>query len=109
MSAYKDIIITTIIKSPRANKKWMFVFEYTINGVMHKKTVHFGHPAYSDYTIHKDYKRMLRYQTRHAGDNLDDPFSAGSLSWYVLWTSPTFEGGLRNYLKRFNIKNKAQK
>ena len=98
--------MTTIIniqKSPNKQKKWMITFKKADGTLL---SVHFGANGYDDYTIHKDPDRMRRYQARHKNDNIDDPFSAGALSWYILWSDPTFEGGLRNYLKRFNIKNK---
>jgi hypothetical protein len=47
-------------RSSKADKKWMV----TIDG---KKTIHFGQAGASDYTIHKDASRMVRYVRRHGG------------------------------------------
>ena len=46
---------------------------------------------------------MRNYQARHKKDNLDDKFSAGALSWYLLWTSPSKQQATRNYEKRFDV------
>ncbi len=67
------------------------------------KNVSFGARGYEDYTMHKDKERMKRYQARHKNDNLDDPLSPGSLSWYILWTSTSIKQGIENYRRRFNL------
>jgi hypothetical protein len=94
------IILMSIEPSERLNKKWKVIFKTSY----HKnKTVHFGDNRYHDYTQHKDDKRAELYRARHRNDNLDDPMSAGSLSYYILWSSPDFKQGLRNYINHFNI------
>ena len=50
--------------------------------------VDFGSPAYDNYTIHRDARRKQQYQQRHKNDRLNDPYSAGFWSWYVLWNTP---------------------
>ena len=71
------------------------------------KTVHFGAKGYEDYTIHKDPVRAERYRTRHAKDLLTEAaqtgMSPGALSYYVLWTSPSLEQGIRNYKKHYHL------
>ena len=99
MILYTMIRLIDISRSLRKGKKWAFSF--LVDG--HKRTVHFGSSEYEDYTIHKDPNRMRLYQLRHIHDNLNDPFSPGALSWYVLWTSPDFQTGVKNYLNRFHI------
>lgn len=47
----------TIHTSNRKNKK----LKVKVNG----KWVHFGHPDYSDFTIHEDEDRRIRYLKRH--------------------------------------------
>lgn len=61
-------------------------------------TVHFGLRGYSDYTIHQDRARMLRYLTRHrsretwtrAGNK-----TAGFWSRWLLWSRPSFRAALK--------------
>lgn len=91
--------LVKIVKSNNAAKKYDAVFD--INGKT--RTVSFGAKGYSDYTIHKDPERMKRYRSRHQSDNLKDPLSPGALSWYVLWSSPTLEGGISNYRSAFKL------
>lgn len=40
---------------------------------------------YKDYN-HNDIIRRDRYRKRHIHDNLDNPYSAGFLSWKFLWS-----------------------
>ena len=53
------------------------------------KKVAFGAKGYSDYTKHRDRARREQYRSRHRNDRIDDPFSAGFWSWYVLWGDST--------------------
>jgi hypothetical protein len=99
---YPNIIIILMSLEPSniKNKKWKAVFKTSY----HKhKTVHFGLKNAQDYTIHKDPNRAELYRARHRNDNLDDPMSPGSLSYYILWSSPDFRQGLINYINHFNI------
>lgn len=82
-----------ISKSKRANKRYVADFGH--------KRVHFGSANHENYTIHRNKVRQLAYQRRHAGDNLTDGESAGALSFYLLWSSPTLVGGGRNYERKF--------
>jgi len=82
-----------------------------------KKAIHFGQKPYRDYTLINDKKSVHyikdrkdreavkeAYQARHKNDNLDDPETAGALSMFILWSSPTLRGGMRNYAKKFSYK-----
>ena len=82
-----------------------------------KKVIHFGQKPYRDYTLMNDKKSTHylpskndrdkvkeAYQARHKSDNLDDPETAGALSMFILWSSPTLRGGMRNYAKKFSYK-----
>tara|TARA_Y100000816_G_C26055910_1_gene554086 strand:+ start:103 stop:405 length:303 start_codon:yes stop_codon:yes gene_type:complete len=77
------MITLTVQKSNKNKKKFMV----EIDG----STVHFGHSDYSDYTIHKDYSRMLRYIGRHrkredwTPDGVKTP---GFWSRWLLWSEP---------------------
>jgi len=89
-----------IVASSKAGKKMEAHFLTDKNRT---KVVHFGSAGMDDFTIKKDIAQQSRYKQRHANDNLTDPMSAGSLSWYVLWSATTKAGGIANYKKRFNI------
>ena len=94
------IILMSLEPSERLNKKWVAVFKTSY----HKnKTVHFGDSRYFDYTQHNNSMRAELYRARHKNDNINDPLSPGALSWFVLWSSPDFKQGLRNYINHFNI------
>lgn len=67
------------------------------------KTTQFGDKRYENYTIHKDEKRKELYKKRHHKDNIDDPMSAGALSWWILWNKQTMKESIKDYEKRFNI------
>jgi len=67
------------------------------------KTVQFGDKNYDNFTIHKDEKRKELYRKRHHKDKIDDPFSAGALSWYLLWNKPTLKESIKDYEEIFGI------
>lgn len=95
-----DIIIK---KSTNPNKKLMAI----ITTDSRKKTVHFGASGYEDYTIHKDYERMLRYTNRHQSREdwtKSGIYSAGFWSKWILWNKPTLRGSINDTSKRFGIK-----
>jgi len=95
-------------KSNRPEKKWV-----AKDG---KRTIHFGQEGARDYTLinNKNSKFYIpdkaerekvkrAYRVRHKNDNLNNPFSPGALSYYILWSAPTMRGGIKEYEKRFNI------
>ena len=83
------------------NKRYKVIF-YDDDGDK-IKTTQFGDKRYENYTIHKDEKRKELYRKRHHKDNINDPMSAGALSWWVLWNLKTINDSIRDYEKRFNI------
>ena len=75
------------------------------------KTTHFGQRGASDYTKHGEKERMKRYLERHGGErptstkeDWKDPTTAGSLSRWVLWNKPSFNGSFADYKRRFGLK-----
>ena len=90
-----------ISPSTSKGKKYMAVF---MDGDKKIKTTHFGAKGYKDRTIGATDEQQKAYKARHAGDNLTDKFSAGSLSYYVLWSSKSLKQGISNYKKRFGLK-----
>ena len=89
-------------KSTKEGKKMTATFYK--NGIK-IKMVHFGATGYEDFTTHKDEARKQRYIQRHSKENWNDYMSAGSLARYILWNRPTLEASIKDYLKKFNLKN----
>lgn len=91
-----------IKKSTRAEKKLMAIFTNCSNGL--QKITHFGASGYSDYTIHRDPARKQRYLARHRkNEHWDDPYSAGSLSRWILWNKTSLRESIADYKGRFNF------
>ena len=69
------------------------------------KKVYFGAAGYSDFTIHKDEERKLRYIKRHNNENWSKSGinSAGFWSKHLLWNLPTISASYQDIKKRFNI------
>ena len=96
-----DVVIS---KSDNKNKKMMAV----IDG---KKTVHFGHSSYEDFTTHKNSKRRDNYIARtskqdHSKQNVASP---AWMSRFILWEKPTLKGAVESANKKYkdiNIKLK---
>ena len=76
-----------IEESPNKEKK-MVAYFYDKDGKK-VKTTHFGARGMSDYTQHKDPKRMKRYLARHGkmGEDWKNPTTAGALSRWILGAS----------------------
>ena len=89
-----------IVKSAKADKKYDAHFTTDKNRT---KVVSFGSAGMDDFTKTKDVEQQARYKNRHKGDNLSDPMSPGSLSWYVLWSATTVRQGIANYKTRFGL------
>lgn len=88
-------------KSTNPNKKYMV----TIND---HKTVHFGARGYSDYTIHHDINRKMRYIARHQDkEDWNNINTAGFWSRWILWNLPSFSASVHDTEKRFNLKIKV--
>tara|TARA_R110002072_G_scaffold3092_1_gene23113 strand:- start:5646 stop:5942 length:297 start_codon:yes stop_codon:yes gene_type:complete len=87
-------------KLKKGQKKFKVILE---NG----KTVSFGAKGYSDYTLHKDAKRMDRYLVRHKkrenwtknGIN-----TAGFWSRWLLWSKPSLNGAIKLIENKFKVK-----
>lgn len=91
--------------SKRKGKKWTATFH---NAMEDKhKTVHFGLAGAEDFTLHKDPERAERYRTRHAKDLETEAgktgMSPGALSYWTLWSSPSFAQGIRNFKNHYHL------
>ena len=76
------------------------------------KTVKFGAAGMGDYIQYSKKghdigdKHKELYLARHAArENWNDPFSAGSLSRWILWNERTLEASFRDYLRRFGFQH----
>jgi len=103
--------IAYLFQSDKPTKKWAMFFPAL------RKVIHFGGAGYRDLTLMSDKsskhyvadskqrnKIKQAYQSRHAGDRLSDPESAGSMSMTVLWSAPSMKGGIRNYSRKYGYK-----
>lgn len=91
-----------IKKSTRKEKKYMAIF--TNSDTDRTKTVHFGAKGYSDFTQHKDNERKQRYIERHRGkEDWNNPFTAGSLSRWILWNKPSLKASISAFKKKFRM------
>ena len=90
-----DVVIS---KSDNKNKKYKAV----IDG---RKTIHFGHSSYDDFTTHNDSKRRDNYIARtskqdHSKQNVASP---AWMSRFILWEKPTLKGAVENANKNIKI------
>lgn len=96
----KSIKLINITQSDRKDKR--FAAKFDIDGKT--KTVHFGADSLNTYIDHKDKNRRKNYKNRHQHDKIDDPTTAGALSYHVLWGEHTnLKDNLRDYRKRFGV------
>jgi hypothetical protein len=105
-------------RTPDGPKKFVVVLE---DSRQQHHTIRFGQLGASDYTIHKDYDRMLRYLHRHSypedwrgskrpdgvvstREDWDDPFHAGFWSRWLLWSRPTLREAKELITRKFGIR-----
>ena len=94
----KCLSLVKLIKSPNKEKKYRAIF----NEGTHTD---FGAKGYSDYTIHKDYDRMKRYDSRHKRrEDWNKMKSRGALSKWILWNKPSLKGSIADYRKKLRSK-----
>ena len=84
--------------STKKGKRFMVTFE---NGV----TTHFGQAGGKTYIDEGDKAKRTAYLKRHqARENWNDPYTAGSLSRFLLWgDSKDLETNHISFMKRFKI------
>jgi hypothetical protein len=68
------------------------------------KVISFGARGYEDYTTHHDKDRKYKYIVRHAGEDWDNPFTAGFWAKNLLWNKPTLEESAKDTEDRYGIK-----
>lgn len=92
--------IVYLSKSKKKGKKWTVYIDPP------GKTIHFGASGMSDYTIHKDRKRMMRYNMRHKKHEnwgCSGILSAGFWSKNLLWNKPSFSQSKRDIARRCDV------
>lgn len=86
-----------ISRSTQQGKKWMAVFE---DGTV----THFGSSQHTDFTIGATMKQRKSYRLRHAGDNINNPTTAGALSYHILWgESQDMDKNVATFKRRFCV------
>ena len=66
--------------------------------------ISFGASSYQDYTQHKNPIRRTQYLVRHrTREDWTDPMTAGALSRWILWETPSIEKNVRLFKERFNL------
>ena len=96
--------VAVLCRSKIKTKKWKVV---VYDGDVKLKTVRFGAPGYSDFTIHKDVRRRQRYDARHRKRenwSLSGICTAGFWSKWLLWNRPSISGSVRDIKRRFGIR-----
>lgn len=96
------MISVNIIESPLRTKKLRALFFK--DGKYWRKT-DFGAKGYEDYTTHHDNERKERYINRHRDkEDWNNPFTAGSLSRWILWNKKDLHKSIKDYTKIFDFK-----
>ena len=65
------------------------------------KKIYFGQYGASDYTIHKDPERKLRYLKRHSNEDWYNFDKAAAWSRWLLWNKPTIKASYIDIKRRF--------
>ena len=80
--------------------KWIGVFTDDSK----ERRIPFGAKGYEDYTQHKNHLRRENYLTRHrAREDWSDPMTAGALSRWILWETPSIEESVRRFKRKFSF------
>ncbi len=87
-----------ITQSDRKDKRYLATFE---NGTK----IHFGLKGGQTYIDHMDKAKREAYLKRHKkNENWDDPYTAGSLSRYILWgDSGNINKNISDFKQRFKL------
>lgn len=83
-----------------------FVAIFVENDII-KFTSNFGSATGSTFIDHGDIIKRSNYLKRHSAlnEDWDDPFTAGSLSRWILWgESDDIETNIKSFKKRFKLK-----
>lgn len=97
--------LESVVRSDRPAKKWKATFiRPSTTGKKIQKTIHFGAKGMDDYTITKDEEQRARYRRRHARDQINNPLTPGSLSWFLLWgDSTSMKQNIKEFKHKFSL------
>jgi hypothetical protein len=91
-----------LIESPIKDKKWRGIF---IDSDGKETHIDFGQVGYEDLTQHKNMLRRSHYIVRHrANETWNNPKTAGALSRWILWETPSLQTNIRLFKQKFNLK-----
>ena len=91
---------TQLQKSTAVGKKYKMVFY----DMMRKKikTIQFGAEGYTDFTRGADIQQKMNYISRHKNnENWNDPQTAGTLSYFLLWNKTSLSASYKDFRSRF--------
>lgn len=84
------------------NKRYSAIIQDSVTGETRK--VDFGDKRYQNYTMHQDKDRRDRYRLRHQNDNINNIYSSGFWSYYLLWNKDSLKKSAADIEKRFHVK-----
>ena len=95
------MIKLTINPSHLKNKKFDAIFE---KKGFDPLITPFGAKGYTDFTSNHDENKKMNYIKRHRNtEDWENPYSAGSLSRYVLWETDNLDLNIRLFKKKFGF------
>ena len=92
-------ILIAFRKSPRKGKKYVAVFANP------KMTIHFGSDVSQTFAEGASTEKKENYIKRHKVREDWTKINAGSLSRYVLWSKPSVQQGLQEFMRIFGVKD----
>ena len=101
--------LLSIKPSPKEGKKYQATFcmcqEETKCCDKDRKKINFGQDGSSTYLDHGDEKKRAAYIARHVvREKFNDPLTAGSLSYHLLWGKTTsLRENIALFKKKFNL------
>jgi len=113
LSISEMVKLMKVIPAKAKAKKWSAYFMMPDGK---EKVVSFGASGYRDYTLISDKKSKFylpkkadrekvkaAYIKRHSKEDQTNPMKPATLSRYILWSTPSLGGSIRNFKKRFKV------
>lgn len=95
-----SIKLVSVKKSIKPTKKYTATFKVGDK----EKMVHFGAEGYTDYTLGASDETRQAYRARHRNDRIDEPMTAGALSYFLLWgVSRNLNKNISLFKKQFKV------
>ena len=93
-------ILISFKKSPKKDKKYVMIFRNPT------RTIHFGSKTSKTFVESGSEEKKKNYFKRHRVNEDWTKINAGSASRFILWgDSKSVEKNLKDYMKRFKIKD----